>query len=168
MQGIIPTSGTSALESVLPSFDAQRNLSLTLSDAKGLLIGLGVLTIVMKVLGFLSSCFSCFLVQCIFKVIFVFVSFSWSLHGTLTDMGLLPSMWLCSLYSVMPSVLLTIALIGAQLVALFLPLPTLVLELSTLLVAAVILTIVLRYSTQQLYLRMQGASYENSLWNFYQ
>ena len=165
MQGIIPNTGTSNLESVVPALGS--DLSSTLSDAKGLLIGLGVLTILLKILGLLSSCFGCFLVQCIFKVVFVFVSFSWSLHGSLTDLGLLPSMWLCGLYSVMPSIIFTVALIGAQLLSVFLPLPLFITECLTLLVASVILTVILRYSTQQMYLRMQGSSYENSLWNFY-
>ena len=165
MQGILPSSETTSLESVVPTLGS--NLSSTLSDAKGLLVGLTILTVVLKIMGLLSSCFGCFLVQCIFKVVFVFVTFSWSLHGSLLDAGFSPSMWLCSLYSIMPSIVFLTALLGAQFVAVFLPLPALVTESLTLVVASVILTVVLRYSMQQLFSRLEGASYEDTLWNFY-
>ena len=165
MQGIIPSSETPTLGSVVPALGS--DFSSVLSDAKGILIGLAVLTVVLKVIGLLSSCFNCFLVQCLFKVVFVFVSFSWSLHGALTESGLMPSMWLCSLYSIMPSILFTIAIVGAQFVAMFLPLSAFITESLTILVAAVIITFVLKYSTQQLGSRLQGGTYEDTLWNFY-
>ena len=167
MQGIIPDSTTSALESVVPNSDSGYNFASTLSQAKGLLIGLGILTFALKVMALISSCFGCFLVQYLLKVVFVFVSFSWSLHDTMAGLRQQPTMSLCSLYSIMPTFIFMIALVGTQFALVFIALPSLITEILTLLVASGILVVVLRYSTQELHSRLQEGTYNNSLWNFY-
>ena len=163
MQGIIPSNASSTPS--VPGIDM--GFMSALSDAKGLLIGLTILSILLKIGGLFSTCLACLIVQYLFKIVAVFVILSWNLHATMMATGVIPSIWLCNLYSVMPSIIFTIAVIGAWSVADLVPMPAFIMDIITLIFASIILTIVSRYSSQQLHLRMIGATYNNSLWNFY-
>lgn len=172
MQGILPTDST--LDTGTSSFTSQSFSDLNipflpaLNNAKGLLLGLFILTIILKVGGLFSKCLDCFIVQCLFKIILVFVMLSWTINTTLTKAGTVPSIWLCNLYSVMPSVLFTITIAMAQFLASLVPIPAFIKDIATVLAVSIVLTVVLRYSTQQLNLRVRKEAYDNSLWNFYQ